>query len=84
MEEHNNEQPHKEFEEKAGPFEFRFEGLKDGYRVTVKGNESKIRRNRHVRNSFMKFLSDAEESGVWLPRPLRWVLMIWRRYNGRV
>lgn len=82
----NNEeyQANPEIEEKAGPFEFHFEGLEDGYRVTVKGDRERVQRNRQVRRSFMDFLCEADRAGLWIPRPFRWMLKLWQRYNRKM
>lgn len=83
---HDNEeqQTNPEIDEKAGPFEFHFQGLEDGYRVTVRGDRDRVQRNRRVRHSFMDFLREADRSGIWIPRPFRFLLKLWRRYNSKM
>ena len=73
----------KETTEHCGPFEFRLEGLEDGYRVTFKGDAEKLRIQRRVGASFINFVRQADKAGWRIPWCWRWLLRFWDRYNKR-
>ncbi|MCY0888578.1 MAG: hypothetical protein OWQ59_09010 [Alicyclobacillaceae bacterium] len=73
----------KQAEQSVGPFEWKLEGLEDGYRVTFRGNSEKLKVQRRVAGSFIAFLQQLDRAGFWVPFPFRWMLRFWDRYNGR-
>ncbi|WP_047153620.1 hypothetical protein [Aneurinibacillus tyrosinisolvens] len=79
--ENNEEKVYKQATEKCGGVEFKVEGLKDGYRVTVRGDEERIKEQRRVASSFMNFTRQADKAGWWLPWPFRVLLQLWSRYK---
>lgn len=73
----------KQTKERLGPLELNFEGLEDGYRITVKGDAEKIKTQRKVAGSFLNFLRQADKAGWFLPLPWKWLLAFWSRYNDK-
>ena len=71
----------KETTEKLGCSEVKIEGLQDGYRVTVKGNEEELKKNRRVGGAFINLLKQLEKAGYRLPFPFSWILRFWNRYS---
>ncbi|WP_027415493.1 hypothetical protein [Aneurinibacillus terranovensis] len=77
-----DEKAFKEAEAECGNFSFKLEGLKDGYRFTVRGDEEKIKENRRAAAAFINFTRQADRAGWWLPWPFRFLLKFWNRYKG--
>ncbi|MCZ8524113.1 MULTISPECIES: hypothetical protein [Paenibacillus] len=75
------EEVQKQFVEKAEGFEFKVEGLKDGYRFTVKGEEEQVKQQRRVGASFVNFVRQADKAGWRLPWFLRVLLSFWGKYK---
>ncbi|MEB1808488.1 MAG: hypothetical protein LPK26_14550 [Bacillaceae bacterium] len=73
----------KEAAEEFGPYEVKFEGLEDGYRVTVRGDKEKVKSQRRVGASFINFLRQAEKAGWPIPFPFRLLLKFWGNYNSK-
>ncbi|MCA0172503.1 hypothetical protein [Bacillus sp. RAR_GA_16] len=71
----------KETTEKVGRKEVKIEGLQDGYRITVKENEEKLKQNRRVGGAFINLLKQLEKAGYRLPFPFSWILRFWNRYS---
>lgn len=71
----------KETTEKVGRKEVKIEGLQDGYRITVKANEEKLKQNRRVGGAFINLLKQLEKAGYRLPFPFSWILRFWNRYS---
>lgn len=71
----------KETTEKLGDSEVKVEGLSNGYRITVKGNEEKLKQNRRVGGAFINLLKQLEKAGYRLPFPFSWILRFWNRYS---
>ena len=71
----------KETTEKLGTKEVRVEGLQDGYRITVKANEEKLKQQRRVGGAFINLLKQLEKAGYRLPFPFSWILRFWNRYS---
>ncbi len=71
----------KETTEKFGRSEVKIEGLQDGYRITVKGNEEELKKNRRIGGAFINLLKQSEKSGYRLPFPFSWILRFWNRYS---
>lgn len=71
----------KETTEKVGRKEIKIEGLQDGYRITVKANEEKLKQNRRVGGAFINLLKQLEKAGYRLPFPFSWILRFWNRYS---
>jgi len=65
----------------CGAYEVKFEGLEDGYRVTVKADPEQLRAKRRVMGAYVNFVKQADRAGFWLPLPLRWLLRFWARYS---
>lgn len=55
-------------------YEVNVEHLEDGYRITVRGDQDEIQKQRRVANRYIDFLQEQQKAGWWLPRPLRWLL----------
>jgi len=77
------EKAEKEATGTCGPIEVKLEGLENGYRVTVRGNEEFVRRQRKVAGAYVNFLRQADRAGWCLPWPMRVLLRFWSRYSGR-
>ncbi len=71
----------KETTEKLGQSEVKIEGLTDGYRITVKGNEEELKQKRRVGGAFINLLKQLEKAGYRLPFPFSWILRFWNRYS---
>lgn len=71
----------KETTEKLGQSEVKIEGLTDGYRITVKGNEEDLKQKRRVGGAFINLLKQLEKAGYRLPFPFSWILRFWNRYS---
>ncbi|WP_273849930.1 hypothetical protein [Guptibacillus spartinae] len=71
----------KETTEKLGGKEVKIEGLQNGYRITVKENEEKLKQNRRVGGAFINLLKQLEKAGYRLPFPFSWILRFWNRYS---
>ncbi|MYL64579.1 hypothetical protein GLW07_14575 [Bacillus hwajinpoensis] len=71
----------KETTEKLGTKEVKVEGLQDGYRITVKANEEKLKQQRRVGGAFINLLKQLEKAGYRLPFPFSWILRFWNRYS---
>ncbi|MDQ0483620.1 hypothetical protein [Guptibacillus hwajinpoensis] len=71
----------KETTEKLGRSEVKIEGLTDGYRITVKGNEQELKQKRRVGGAFINLLKQLEKAGYRLPFPFSWILRFWNRYS---
>lgn len=71
----------KETTEKLGQSEVKIEGLPDGYRITVKGNEEELKQKRRVGGAFINLLKQLEKAGYRLPFPFSWILRFWNRYS---
>lgn len=71
----------KETTEKFGRKEVKFEGLQDGYRITVKANEQKLKQQRRVGGALINLLKQLEKAGYRLPFPFSWILRFWNRYS---
>lgn len=71
----------RQYADKMGNYEVKLEGLSDGYRFTVKGDEEKIRKNRQAAAAFINFGKQADKAGWWLPWPLRFLLRFWSKYK---
>ncbi|RSK27162.1 hypothetical protein EJF36_09875 [Bacillus sp. HMF5848] len=67
--------------EKLGQVEVKLEGLEDGYRVTVKTDEERIRKERRVGGAFINLLKQLEKAGYKIPFPFSWILNFWNRYS---
>jgi hypothetical protein len=86
-EENNKEQiPHeedtqKQFTEKFDHLEVKVEGLKDGYRFTVKTDEEALKQQRRVGGSFINFAKQADKAGWRLPWFVRILLSFWSKYK---
>lgn len=78
-----DEKVQKQATKEYGPYEFKLEGLEDGYRVTFKGNKEEIKSQRRVGASFINFLRQAEKAGWPIPFPFRLLLKFWSEYNGK-
>ncbi|CEH29748.1 hypothetical protein AM501_24400 [Aneurinibacillus migulanus] len=79
--ENGEEKVYKQATERRGRFEFKVEGLKDGYRFTVRGDEEKLKEQRRVGAAFVNFLRQSERAGWWIPWPFRLLLRFWSRYK---
>ena len=79
----NDEKVIKETTEKLGRSEVKVEGLHDGYRITVKGNEEELKQKRRVGGAFINLLKQLEKAGYRLPFPFSWILRFWNRYSKR-
>lgn len=79
----SNEHVQKEFNESTGPYEFKLEGLEDGYRITVRGDREKVKTQRRVGGSFINFLRQTEKAGWPLPFPFRLLLAFWGKYTNK-
>ncbi|WLR59327.1 hypothetical protein [Guptibacillus hwajinpoensis] len=77
----NEEKVMKETTEKLGRSEVKVEGLQDGYRITVKGNEEELKQKRRVGGAFINLLKQLEKAGYRLPFPFSWILRFWNRYS---
>lgn len=71
----------KESTEKVGRSEVKIEGLTDGYRITVKGNEEELKKQRRVGGAFINLLKQLDKAGYKLPFPFSWILRFWQRYS---
>ncbi|WP_273834446.1 hypothetical protein [Guptibacillus sedimenti] len=71
----------KETTEKLGAKEVKIEGLQDGYRITVKANEEKLKQQRRVGGAFINLLKQLEKAGYRLPFPFSWIIRFWNRYS---
>lgn len=69
------------FEEKHDGFELKVEGLADGYRVTVRGDAEKVKKQRRVGASFVQFAKQAESAGWPLPWLVRVLIAFWGKYK---
>jgi hypothetical protein len=69
------------FEEKYDSFEVKLEGLEDGYRFTVRGNEEQVKKQRRVGASFIQFAKQAEAAGWPLPWLVRVLIKFWSKYK---
>jgi acid stress-induced BolA-like protein IbaG/YrbA len=69
------------FEEKNDCFEVKLEGLEDGYRFTVRGNEEQVKKQRRVGASFIQFAKQAESAGWPLPWLVRVLIKFWSKYK---
>lgn len=65
----------------CGMFEWKLEGLEDGYRVTIKGDKEKIKEKRRVGASFINFLRQSDKAGLPIPFFFRWMLRFWESYK---
>ncbi|MBN6188328.1 hypothetical protein JQN58_15835 [Aneurinibacillus sp. BA2021] len=79
--ENGDEKVYKQASEKCGRLEFKVEGLKDGYRFTIRGDEEKVKEQRRVGAAFINFSRQAERAGWWIPWPIRLLLRFWSRYR---
>jgi hypothetical protein len=77
----NEEKVERTFTEKNDRFELKMEGLADGYRVTLRGNEEKVKKQRRVGASFIQFAKQAESSGWPLPWIVRVLISFWSKYK---
>ncbi|MGE6204859.1 hypothetical protein [Guptibacillus hwajinpoensis] len=77
----NDEKVMKETTEKLGRSEVKVEGLQDGYRITVKGNQEELKQKRRVGGAFINLLKQLEKAGYRLPFPFSWILRFWNRYS---
>ncbi|MGG1685103.1 hypothetical protein [Pseudalkalibacillus sp. NRS-1564] len=77
----NDEKVMKETSEKFGRSEVKVEGLQDGYRITVKGNEEELKQKRRVGGAFINLLKQLERAGYRLPFPFSRILRFWNRYS---
>ncbi|MFK3959755.1 hypothetical protein [Pseudalkalibacillus hwajinpoensis] len=77
----NDEKVMKETTEKLGRSEVKVEGLQDGYRITVKGNQEEIKQKRRVGGAYINLLKQLEKAGYRLPFPFSWILRFWNRYS---
>ncbi|MBF0707990.1 hypothetical protein IQ283_15435 [Alkalihalobacillus hwajinpoensis] len=77
----NDEKVMKETTEKLGRSEVKVQGLQDGYRITVKGNEEELKQKRRVGGAFINLLKQLEKAGYRLPFPFSWILRFWNRYS---
>lgn len=75
------EKVQKETTEHAGSFEFKLEGLEDGYRVTVKQDPEVLKQQRRVGGAFINLLKQSEKAGYKLPLTFKWILNFWDRYS---
>jgi hypothetical protein len=64
-----------------GPFEWKLEGLEDGYRITVRGDAQRLQKRRRVGASVINVLTQADKAGWWLPFPFRLLLRFWSHYG---
>ncbi|TKD72078.1 hypothetical protein [Pseudalkalibacillus hwajinpoensis] len=71
----------KETTEQVGRSVVKIEGLNDGYRITVKGNEEELKQKRRVGGAFINLLKQLEKAGYRLPFPFSWILRFWNRYS---
>lgn len=71
----------KETTEQVGRSVVKIEGLYDGYRITVKGNEEELKQKRRVGGAFINLLKQLEKAGYRLPFPFSWILRFWNRYS---
>ncbi|WP_270182440.1 hypothetical protein [Alkalihalobacillus sp. CinArs1] len=71
----------KETTEKVGDSEVKIEGLSNGYRITVRGDEEKLKQNRRIGGAFINLLRQLEKAGYRLPFPFSWILRFWNRYS---
>lgn len=69
------------FEEKIEPFEVKLEGLEDGYRITLRGNEDEIRKQRRLGTAFIQFAKQADTAGWPLPWLVRVLIKFWSKYK---
>jgi hypothetical protein len=69
------------FTEKNDCFELKLEGLEDGYRLTVRGNEEQVKKQRRVGASFIQFAKQADSAGWPLPWLVRVLITFWSKYK---
>ncbi len=75
------EKVEREFHDSAHGFEVKLEGLSDGYRFTVRGNEEEVQKQRRVGASFIQFAKQAEKAGWKLPWLVRMLIAFWSKYK---
>lgn len=77
----HQEASQKQYTEKFDHLELKVEGLKDGYRFTVKTDEPTVKQQRRVGASFINFAKQAEKAGWRLPWIVRILLSFWSKYK---
>lgn len=75
------EKVERSFAGKCSPFEVKVEGLGDGYRVTVRGDEEIIKKQRRVGASFIQFSKQVESAGWPLPWVIKVLIRFWSKYK---
>jgi hypothetical protein len=69
------------FQEEANGFEVKVEGLSDGYRFTIRGEEAEVQKHRRVGASFIQFAKQAQKAGWRLPWFIRLLIAFWSKYK---
>lgn len=77
----NEQKASKTFQQKLGRFDFKLEGLPEGYRFSVKGDPDRIKQQRKVGASFINFVRQADNAGWYIPLPFRLLLGFWKKYK---
>jgi predicted unusual protein kinase regulating ubiquinone biosynthesis (AarF/ABC1/UbiB family) len=78
---HDEVKTERTFEEKIKPFEVKLEGLEDGYRLTIRGDQEEVKQQRRMGASLIQFAKHAEKAGWPLPWVIKVLIRFWSKYK---